>query len=155
MNRTGRVPDLQKHPERGQKLMELVAAGCSLTHAIEMTGIPESVVYSWMQKGGKPGAKAVYVEFAEGIKKARREFVLHHLAGIKRHAVTSWQAHAWMLERTCPQHFGPPALQVPVEQLRREVAALHETLKAHGMPPIPNLGEFDISEVIIDPETAA
>ena len=133
----GRKPDLEKfpHKEKASKLLELVSAGCSMRHALELAGISESAAYNWLKLGEDPKAKKCYRDFAEQVKSAKAEFVLHHLNGIRRHAATSWQAHAWTLERCMPDQFATPSLLVRIKALEEHQDELRRLLKANGHNP--------------------
>jgi hypothetical protein len=51
-------------------LVEAISLGLKIEDACSLAGIAQSAFFKWIDKGEKPGAKSVYVEFAEAIKKA-------------------------------------------------------------------------------------
>lgn len=94
-------------------------SGCGMETAASIVGIAESTAWSWQARGlewvGKaaeaeepieiPEGEVPYVEFAEGLKKARGEAEIFHLKNIKAHALGNWQASAWWLERVKPERY--------------------------------------------------
>lgn len=148
----GRKSNLEHYPELAAKLCELVSAGTSLCHAIELVGLNESKVFYWLRQGEKPSAKPIYLKFRQAVKAARMEFVLHHLATIKRAGRTSWQASAWLLERSNWSEWATPAVRLGLDELRREISELNERLKVKGLPLVPAPTDFDLEGTIIHAE---
>ncbi len=83
----------------------------SINHAAEANNQPRSTVTSWMARGNEElanGKDTIYVQFSQGIKKARAEFVQETIRTLKC-APKNWQANAWILERCCAEDFGKDA----------------------------------------------
>lgn len=64
-------------------------------------GISEASFYAYKNKS---------VEFSEALKKGRAEYLdnleAEAVAGIRAAGAQSWQAYAWLLERTKPEQYG-------------------------------------------------
>lgn len=52
-------------------LVEAISLGLKIEDACSLAGITQASFFAWIQKGEKLGAKQVYIEFAEAIKKAQ------------------------------------------------------------------------------------
>lgn len=99
-----------------EAIIMALQVGAYLQDAAEAAGASESAVHNWIARGKEhrpedgskvPAAERIYVEFVEGVEKARAGSVLVNLSLIRVAARTgSWQAAAWWLERTRPKQFG-------------------------------------------------
>lgn len=116
-SKTGRrVASVQS--EKVQTLITALKAGAYIQTACVYSGVSESTVYRWLERGRKeneridneekPNAdEAPYLELWESIEKARAEATLRNLQIIQTSAQNgSWQASAWFLERTMPAMYG-------------------------------------------------
>lgn len=70
-------------------------------------GISETAFYDY--KAGRKGGK-LSAAFAAALKKGREEYLdnleAEAVAGIRSAGAHSWQAYAWLLERTKPDQYG-------------------------------------------------
>lgn len=83
----------------------------SINFSAEAHSVPRSTVQSWIVKGNADylaGKDSIFVNFSQGIKKARAEFINESVTKLKA-GVTNWQATAWLLERCCAEDFGKDA----------------------------------------------
>lgn len=92
-----------------KEICDWIAKGASNKEASSLSGIGEETFYGWLRKtdaDGKPNPE-YKAEFSESIKKAydRRKVTLVNRIIVA--AARSWQAAAWYLERTDPEHYGP------------------------------------------------
>ena len=131
----GRQPNLEQVPELTAKMVELIQRGCTARFAAELCGIPECVLYSWLRKGEKQGARKCYVTFSEAIKGAKRGFVLHHLNNIDRHSNQSWQTSAWVLERSLPGEFASAEVKMRhrLEEVEKALATIQHLAIDRGI----------------------
>ena len=132
---TGCTPKLEKFPQLGLKLIELIASGCTQAHAAELCQIPPQTISDWIARGKEPGARKCWRDFSSGIEKARVDFVQSNLDGIKRHARQSWQAHAWLLERLGGRQFASPDAQMRhrLEEVEKVLTDLRALAIAKGL----------------------
>jgi hypothetical protein len=87
----------------GAKIIDAVRAGFTLERAAEYIGINPATAQGWVSKRQ---------DFGRLIKKARREHEMGLLRSVELAGEKSWQARAWILERT-HGYFQPSArLQV-------------------------------------------
>lgn len=77
--------------ETMEKVCEYVRKGLTYDKAGEILGISPNTIRSWTQR---------HDAFAHAIKKARRELEVNLLESINTAGEKSWQAKAWMLERS-------------------------------------------------------
>jgi len=83
------VPKLTK--EVTEKVCEYIRKGLTWEKAGEIMGISPNTLRCWTQR---------HASFASAIKKARRELEVNLLESINNAGEKSWQAKAWMLERS-------------------------------------------------------
>jgi hypothetical protein len=81
----------KKTPERMAAIIESVRSGAFQATAAEAAGIDESTLTRWKQRDSA---------FALAIEKASADAEVESLSAIREAGRTSWQAHAWFLERT-------------------------------------------------------
>jgi transposase len=116
-NKTGRkVADIKS--ERVQTLINALKSGAYIQTACTYSGVGESTVYRWLERGRKENDRlendekpnpdeTPYLELWESIEKARAEATLRNLQVIQTSAQNgNWQASAWFLERTMPAQYG-------------------------------------------------
>jgi hypothetical protein len=83
----------------------------ALTTAASCVGVPVSVAREWLARGlgndpDRPRT-ALYAAFADGIEKARGDFVARRIRRIERVAEGgTWTADAWAVERIDPDTWG-------------------------------------------------
>jgi hypothetical protein len=165
-------------PEIQEKIVSALQAGTPLRFAAMLAGVTEATVKRWLAIGRhmayglpQPAGQNVPAPFARrclrffyAVEQARAAFVARNMAYIQKAAAQgSWQAAAWALERTHPEHFaketrltvatvdrletelrellGPEAAEQLLEQARAEahlaasqVLALPEVTSASSTP---------------------
>ena len=100
----GRKSDLT--PQMQEEICGYIEGGATNRDAALLAGISESTFYKWLDRG-KEEAKGKHFQFIEAIKAARAAFKEHHRKNIKVAGENgSWQASAWLLERSVPQEYG-------------------------------------------------
>lgn len=111
----GRKPKIAITPEITKEICACISAGMTKRAAMEGL-LDESTFYDYINKGERDIAKgkdSVYAEFAKGVKKAEKSFVLSNLRVIKEAASAgTWQAAAWALERSRPDEYGKNRLEI-------------------------------------------
>lgn len=101
-------------PERREIILRAVRSGMPQKHAAALAGVTEATLARWLARGraAEPGDEE-FVEFYEEMQKARAAFVLANLAHISQAAQAgTWQAAAWLLERSYPGDFGRTRVEV-------------------------------------------
>jgi len=89
----------------GAKIIDAVRAGFTLERAAEYIGINPSTAQGWISKRQ---------DFGRLIKKARREHEMGLLRSVELAGEKSWQARAWILERT--HGYAQPSARLNVTQ---------------------------------------
>lgn len=120
--------------ELQKRICENLMLGLSQQDAVTLAGVSESAFYEWLQRGrneaerlrrsarAKPRAReAVFVEFAEAVKKAVAQSKRVLLGRIVDAGKTTWQADAWLLERRYPREFGQRV--IVAQEVQRELEA--------------------------------
>lgn len=82
----------------------MLKAGATREAAAGALGITQTTLYRWIQQG-RAGVKP-YCDLQEAIEIAESQFIVDSLAVIRQAGEKSWQAIAWILERTHPDQFG-------------------------------------------------
>jgi hypothetical protein len=89
----------------GAKIIDAVRAGFTLERAAEYVGINPGTAQGWVSKRQ---------DFGRLIKKARREHEMGLLRSVELAGEKSWQARAWILERT--HGYAQPSARLNVTQ---------------------------------------
>ena len=89
----------------GAKIIDAVRAGFTLERAAEYVGINPGTAQGWVTKRQ---------DFGRLIKKARREHEMGLLRSVELAGEKSWQARAWILERT--HGYAQPSARLQVTQ---------------------------------------
>jgi hypothetical protein len=89
----------------GAKIIDAVRAGFTLERAAEYVGINPATAQGWVSKRQ---------DFGRLIKKARREHEMSLLRSVELAGEKSWQARAWILERT--HGYAQPSARLQVSQ---------------------------------------
>ena len=89
----------------GAKIIDAVRAGFTLERAAEYVGINPGTAQGWVTKRQ---------DFGRLIKKARREHEMGLLRSVELAGEKSWQARAWILERT--HGYAQPSARLQVSQ---------------------------------------
>lgn len=89
----------------GAKIIDAVRSGFTLERAAEYVGINPGTAQGWVTKRQ---------DFGRLIKKARREHEMSLLRSVELAGEKSWQARAWILERT--HGYAQPSARMQVTQ---------------------------------------
>ena len=89
----------------GAKIIDAVRSGFTLERAAEYVGINPATAQGWVTKRQ---------DFGRLIKKARREHEMSLLRSVELAGEKSWQARAWILERT--HGYAQPSARLQVSQ---------------------------------------
>jgi len=132
-----------------EKITTAVAAGVPVKFAAMLAGIPEPTVRTWMYLGRQVATgqntsstqdmsddQALrYAAFYEAVEEARAKAVARNVANIQAAAEDSWQAAAWWLERTHPEHFArhTNVSVTTTDRLEEELRALLGDAEAERM----------------------
>lgn len=89
----------------GARILEAMRSGFTLERAAEFVGLHPGTVQGWTAKRA---------EFGRLVKKARREHEMSLLRSVEQAGEKSWQARAWILERT--HGYAQPSARLQVTQ---------------------------------------
>ena len=89
----------------GAKIVDAMRSGFTLERAAEYIGLHPGTVQGWTTKRA---------EFGRLVKKARREHEMSLLRSVELAGEKSWQARAWILERT--HGYAQPSARLQVTQ---------------------------------------
>jgi hypothetical protein len=98
-------------PELSAQIVALVREVGALATAARCAGVPVSVAREWLSRGlgndsNRPQT-GLYASFADGVEKARGEFVARRIRRIEHAAEGgTWTADAWAVERVDPDTWG-------------------------------------------------
>jgi hypothetical protein len=98
-------------PALSEQIIALVRDVGALATAARCAGVPVSVAREWLARGfgndpNRPRT-ALYASFADGVEKARGEFVARRIRRIEQAAEGgTWTADAWAVERVDPDTWG-------------------------------------------------
>jgi hypothetical protein len=98
-------------PELSAQIVALVGEVGALATAARCVGVPVSVAREWLARGlgydqSRPKTPR-YASFADGVEKARGEFVARRIRRIEQAAEEgTWTADAWAVERVDPDTWG-------------------------------------------------
>lgn len=84
--------------------------------------INETTFYKWLREPERPQE----VKFSQAIKKAETDFKHNLRQRILKHTDENWQAAAWMLERTYPDEYAKPEVQMARQEAREAAQAAIE-----------------------------
>lgn len=101
LGRVGRKLTLTE--EITAQLEAILRAGNYLDVACNAVGIARRTFDKWVEYGR--AGRAEYVDFAVRMDKARATGEVRNVAVIASAATDSWQAAAWLLERTAPERW--------------------------------------------------
>ena len=79
-------------PEIEQKILEACGNGFTIEKAGALVGVNPSTIRTWIQR--KPS-------FGQKVETARKSYEMSLLKSVYDAGEKSWQARAWILERTC------------------------------------------------------
>jgi hypothetical protein len=101
VTKVGRKPAIRKlTPEMLEQACEALALGMPQSKVASLLQIPQST-FARMLKANTPDA----VEAQVALASAKSGGIKRHLENIAFHSQKNWLCSAWILDRTCPQHF--------------------------------------------------
>jgi hypothetical protein len=100
-----------------ERILNYVRAGTPFETAARASGIGESTLHLWRQRGSEASERRkngvrlgpndrMYLEFLEEIKEAEALAIADKISLVAIHGKNSWQAAAWFLERRRPEEWG-------------------------------------------------
>lgn len=98
-------------PERRAAIIDAISHRIPYEYAAEANGISERTLHDWLNTAKvhqTEGIESDYTEFSQAIKRAEMTRMREHSDMIAAKP-ERWQAHAWLLERRWPKHYGPNA----------------------------------------------
>jgi hypothetical protein len=102
-------------------IIKLLKTGTPVKTVCGAVGISNATFYDWMKRG-EAAKSGQFKEFYDAVEQARAEFVARNVALIQKAAMDgTWQASAWLLERTHPEDFAKREVEVNVVQNNVEV----------------------------------
>ena len=87
-------------------LMRALKAGNTKKDACNLASISEQTFYRWLREGEDAPKDSQAYQFCESVKKSISEARNRNVVFIQKHASNNWQAAAWYLERSDPEHWG-------------------------------------------------
>jgi len=94
-------------PQIADRLVDMLRAGNYVEIACDIVGVPRRTFYDWLERGEhEPGE---FRDLRERVHAARAEVEARNVALISNAARKSWQAAAWLLERTSPDRWAKQA----------------------------------------------
>ena len=138
--RIGRPPGPTKlTPELQTTYLAALKRCYYLETAADHVGITRITVYRWI-KEGKRTPDSPQGQFCEAVRRVLAENEAVNLDEIQRHGATTWQALAWLCERSAPERWGTQNREV--RELKKELAELKDMLGAlihpTTAPPSPD-----------------
>lgn len=123
--RVGRISLLQKHPELGAQIANLIASGQFAKDAAATVGVGESTFHHWLEQGRrqKRGRYRDFLELITTAESKRRVLLMGKVtkaAGEPKH----WQAATWILTHTDPELFTPNVRVHVTQQLEGAISRL-------------------------------
>lgn len=86
-------------------VLQNIANGGYVETACIAAGIVKQTYYNWLTRA-EEDEESVYAEFVQLLEKARAQAEMDCIRIIKSAAPDSWQAAAWLLERSYPERYG-------------------------------------------------
>lgn len=110
-------------PERREAIIGAISRRVPYEFAAEANGICEDTLYDWLNTARVHRMQEIdsdYTRFSEDIKRAEMEKILYSSDMVAAQP-ERWQAHAWLLERRWPKHYGPNS---QLNELNKRLAQL-------------------------------
>jgi len=145
----GRRTRLQ--PEFIAEFAQHITDGVMPMTACQMMGVNDSMYYQWMADGRANRAQPC-IDFERAVEKAKAACMKRRIGIIEHAAERTWQAAAWLLERSHPEMYAlrnrlevshPEPMRVEVKQIEPDVdriAAILTVLAGVGI--VPTEGEI-------------
>lgn len=84
-------------PEKAAEIVKLLSGGATIKDTCAYVGITDDTLSNWCKRDS---------EFSESVNKARATGKIECAALVRQAARSNWQAAAWFLERSDPEHWG-------------------------------------------------
>jgi len=120
------------------KVCEYVRKGLTYDKAGEILGISPNTIRSWTQR---------HEAFAHAIKKARRELEVNLLESINTAGEKSWQARAWMLERSFGYVQAPNRVEVKQDIQHGLSPALAQLLAGYNSKNVQAIEPKEVRQI--------
>jgi len=130
------VPKLTK--EVTEKVCEYIRKGLTWEKAGEIMGISPNTLRCWTQR---------HAPFALAIKKARRELEVNLLESINNAGEKSWQAKAWMLERSFGYVQAPNRVEVKQDVQHGLSPALAQLLAGYNSKNVQTIEPKEVRQI--------
>jgi hypothetical protein len=93
------------------RIATVIRAGGTIELAASVSAVTPRTIYAWLERGTRGGKREAQCRaLREAVDQARAEREVTLLVQMNRAAARgSWRASAWILERTNPARWGPPA----------------------------------------------
>jgi len=130
------VPKLTK--EVTEKVCEYIRKGLTWEKAGEIMGISPNTLRCWTQR---------HAPFALAIKKARRELEVNLLESINNAGEKSWQAKAWMLERSFGYIQAPNRVEVKQDVQHGLSPALAQLLAGYNSKNVQTIEPKEVRQI--------
>ena len=98
--------DKRRCTETTTILLKALRSGNTKKDACNLASISEQTFYRWMREGESDQNNGTAYQFCESVKKSISEARNRNVVIIQKHAANNWQAAAWYLERSDPEHWG-------------------------------------------------
>ena len=105
VSRVGRK-DMRLDEKFVANLCQALKSGNTKRNACLLAGCSETQLYKWLRDKDCEVEDTLSHQFASAIKKSMAEAQNRNVVLIQKAAQTNWQASAWYLERSDPQHWG-------------------------------------------------
>ena len=105
--------------DKAEAILASLRAGNHMETAAACAGVTRSTLYNWLSAGQRARdrhakdptlewkrAEIEFTRFMDAVDKARAEAVSDNVGIVLAAAKDKWQAAAWWLERTKPDHYG-------------------------------------------------
>ena len=103
MSKRGRPTKLNANT--AERILEVLRLGVPQSTAVAYAGISRPTYYRWLAAADDPDASEDFQDFRDAVKVARAEAEVRSIAAIQNASRKSWQAAAWFLERSFPEHW--------------------------------------------------
>ena len=98
----GRITKLDDLPK---EFFQYLKDGNSIKTSASACGVTDRTIHNWVKKG-KESKNGKFFQFFQSYKKARAEAEIQDISVIRKAGDKSWQARAWIRERSNPDDWG-------------------------------------------------
>jgi hypothetical protein len=104
-------------PELTDRFCGYLRAGAYIATALRAVSLARGTFDGWMSRGRSTAKQdELYHDFRSQVRQAQATGEVVNVARIARAAENDWHAAAWLLERTHPDRYGPPATRLRLDQ---------------------------------------